>query len=69
MDNIRKRLLSDENIFLSIYLVESYVQNTELLNKEDRHLLESVKDIFDITLVEDTIEKVKNILEKIIDFD
>lgn len=32
---IKDRLLSNENIFLSIYMVNSYIQNKELLNKED----------------------------------
>lgn len=43
---LRKRLLSNENIFLAIYLVDSYIQNKELLSEEDLDLLNQIHDIF-----------------------
>lgn len=64
---MRERLLSDENIFLSINLLESYIQNKELLSKADKVLMCDLKDIFNLETIEPTIEKVKNCLEKIID--
>ena len=41
----RDRLLSEENIFQAIYTVNSYIQNRELLDREDVDLLEELKDV------------------------
>lgn len=67
MSILKKRLLSDENIFLSIHLLNSYIQNKELLSPEDRKELYSLRDIFDANKIKDTITKVRSRLEKILD--
>lgn len=63
---LKKRLMSDENIFLSIHLLSSYIQNKELLSPEDRKELYSLKDIFDASAVNSTITKVRSRLDKIL---
>lgn len=63
---IEERLLSDENIFLSIYLIDSYIESKELLSLEDQQTLLKLNDIFDINNIKETIKKVKNRLIKII---
>lgn len=45
-DRILKRVLSDENIFLSIFTVESYIQNPELLSTSDINKLNNLRDPF-----------------------
>ena len=67
METIKERLLNDKNIFLSIYLVESYIQNKELLSYADRKLLAELRDIFNIEKVENVIDEVKIRLEKLLD--
>lgn len=42
----KNRLLSDENIYLAIFLVDSYIQNKELLSDEDLNLLNQIHDVF-----------------------
>lgn len=67
MSILKKRLLSDENIFLSIHLLNSYIQNKELLSPEERKELYSLRDIFDANKIKTTITKVRSRLEKILD--
>lgn len=63
---LKKRLMSDENIFLSIHLVDSYIFNKELLCPAERKQLYSLKDIFNTNNINNTIDKVRSKLEKII---
>lgn len=63
---LKKRLLSDENIFLSIHLVGSYIQNKELLSPEERKELYSLKDVFNSSKINNTIIKVRSKLDKIL---
>ncbi|AVQ40529.1 hypothetical protein C7M56_18380 [Clostridium botulinum] len=56
---LRERLLSDKNIFLSIYLVDSYIQNKELLSQKERKTLNNLRDVFNVTNIEKTIKKVR----------
>lgn len=63
-ETIKERLLSDKNIFLSIYLIDSYIQNRELLSPEERETLIRLKDIFDIKTIDKVVEDVK---ERLID--
>ena len=66
MQTIRERLLSDENIYLSIYLAHSYVQNKELLRDEDLKLLNEITDVFCIDTISTTITKVKGRIEQVL---
>ncbi len=65
-------MFSDENIFLSIFLANSYIQNKELLSLSEQKELARAKRIFDIAHVEKTIEEIRarlcNILDKEDDF-
>lgn len=45
--SVFKVLMSDSNIYLSIYSLDSYIFNKELLSKEDKIKLEKLKDKFD----------------------
>ena len=44
MQSLRERLLSSENIYHSIYLANSYIQNKELLSRKDLDLLYKLND-------------------------
>ena len=52
-------LLSDENIYLSIYSLNSYVFEYNLLNTEDRILYHQLQDKFDTRLINRVITRVK----------
>lgn len=67
--SLRDRLLSDENIFLAIYTVDSYIQERELLDSEDTELLARLKDVFNRNIMEDTVRKVKGRLALILEND
>lgn len=45
--SVFKTLISDSNIYLSIYSLDSYIFNKELLSKEDKIRMEKLKDKFD----------------------
>lgn len=66
MTLLEKRLMSDENIFLSIHLVGSYIQNKELLSREERKELYLLKDIFNLNKIKKTIKNVRVKLKKIL---
>ena len=51
-------LLSDENIYLSIYSLNSYVFEYNLLNTEDRILYHRLQDKFDARLINRVITRV-----------
>ena len=63
------RLLSKKNIFLSIYLVDSYIENKELLDFKDRRLLMELKDVFNKRIIKSTIDKVETRIKQILDND
>lgn len=48
---LREYILSQENIYLAIYAVRSYVFDPQLLDIEDRELLNSLSDPFDEELI------------------
>lgn len=54
-------LLSDENIYLSIYSLNSYVFEYNLLNTEDRILYHRLQDKFDARLINGVITRVKRL--------
>lgn len=66
METLKERVLSNKNIFLSIYLVDSYIQNKELLSPEDRKELHTLRDIFNHHKIEEMIKKVHERLEDIL---
>ena len=66
MQTIRERLLSNENIYLSIYLAHSYVQNKELLRDEDLKLLNEITDVFCLDTISTTTKKVKERIEQVL---
>lgn len=65
--DLRKRLCSKENIFLAIYTVNSYIQEKDLLDKEDTKLLAALGDVFDRTVMERTVKRVQRRLKTILD--
>lgn len=55
-------LLSDENIYLSIYSLNSYVFEYNLLNTEDRILYHQLQDKFDTRLINRVITRVEKLV-------
>lgn len=43
--------MSDSNIYLSIYSLDSYIFNKELLSDEDKVLMDKLKDKFNETFI------------------
>lgn len=52
-------LISDKNIYLAVYSLESYVFNPELLSKNDKKLFDQLHDKFNEGLINSTIKKVR----------
>lgn len=67
MQSLRERLLSSENIYHSIYLANSYIQNKELLSKEDLDLLYKLNDVFNKEIIRETISNVHTRIKEILD--
>lgn len=67
MMRLREFILSDQNIYLAIYAVKSYVFDPQLLDREDKELLNSLLDPFNEEIIYRVIEDVKNIVENILD--
>lgn len=65
MCELENRLFSEENIFLAIYSVESYIQNKELLSLEDKIELIHLKDKFNEEIIDMWVSKVKKRLSEI----
>ena len=63
----RKHLLSDENIYLSIYSLNSYIFEYNLLAPKDRRLYHQLQDKFDADLINTTIISVRAKIEALID--
>lgn len=51
--------LSDKNIYLAIYCLDSYIFNPELLSHEDRKLLDQLRDKFNEQIIKETVKIVK----------
>lgn len=49
--NLYDILMSDENIYLAIYSLESYIFNKELLNGKNRKLLNELRDKFNESVI------------------
>lgn len=61
-----KKIISERNIFYSIYSVKSYIFEKELLSSNDYKLLIRLGDRFNTRLINKTIEQVRNILKEVI---
>lgn len=61
-----KRLISDKNIYLSIFSVDSYIFNKELLSVADNKRLENLKDKFNETYITQTIKEVRRCIDKLV---
>ena len=64
---LRDYILSDENIYLAVYAVNSYVFDPQLLDHEDKELLISLSDPFNEKQICKIIKKVKTLLMDILD--
>ncbi|HFE9701075.1 TPA: reverse transcriptase domain-containing protein [Clostridium perfringens] len=56
---VYKKVISDKNIYLSIYSLESYILNKELLDTKDRKELEELKDIYNVENMQKYIKRVR----------
>ena len=65
--SIRARLFSEQNIYLALYSVESYISNRELLDQGDKEELSRLKDKFDKANIEKWIKKIQERLYQLID--
>ena len=63
--NTYKRLISDANIYLAIYSLESYIFNKELLSDGDKELLNQLRDKFNEKLIGSVTKQVKKVLRKL----
>ena len=61
--------MSDENIYLSIYSLNSYVFEYNLLNTEDRILYHRLQDKFDARLINGVITRVREQIIELFDKD
>lgn len=64
--NLYQRVISDENIYLAIYYVETYIQEKDLLSRSDRILLKKLVDKFNTNLISVIIKRVKKRLESLL---
>lgn len=67
--NIIEKLYSEQNIYLALYSVESFVSNKELLSENDLQELNKLKDKFDQKNITSWIKKVQNRLCELIEKD
>lgn len=63
--SISDRLFADENIYLAIHLVHSYILNVELLCESDQALLRKLYDKFDTATISTVMRQVKERLHTI----
>src|SRR5699024_9127874 len=67
MMKLRDYILSNENIYLAVYAVRSYVFDPQLLDLKDKELLNSLSDPFNEKQISEIIHDVKIILQDILD--
>lgn len=63
----REYLLSDANIYLSIYSLNSYIFEYNILKPEDRQLYHQLQDKFDERLVNEVIRDVRKRIKQLLD--
>lgn len=66
MCNLYKQLISEENIYLAIYSLNSYVYNIELLSYSDRCRLTELTDKYNEKKINECIKDVRIVIEKLI---
>lgn len=66
---LRDYLVSEENLYLAIYAVKSYVFDPQLLDKGDKEMLNKLMDPFNEKYIRNVIEDVRVIVEKILNDD
>ena len=64
---LREYILSQENIYLAIYAVRSYVFDPQLLDIEDRELFNSLSDPFNEDVIFKLKGEVTEVLESVLD--
>lgn len=63
--DVYSRLCSEQNIFMALYSVESYITERELLDAEDKRELNVLKDKFNKTNIVMWVKKVQNRLDEL----
>ena len=58
--------MSDKNIYLSIYSLESYIFNKELLKDEDKVLMNKLREKFNESFISEIIEEVRSCLKQLV---
>jgi len=58
-DRIYERAISNENIYLAIHLVHSYILNVELLSEADQSLFNQLRNRFNTEIVKSVLNDVK----------
>lgn len=61
-----QRIIDCQNIYYSIFSLDSYIFEKELLSKEDYKLMISLRDKFNINVINKTISEVKKLLKRIL---
>nr|WP_308742917.1 reverse transcriptase domain-containing protein [uncultured Anaerocolumna sp.] len=64
--DLYKYLISDQNIYLAIYSLESYVFDPELLDEKDKELFDRLHDKFNHSLIKDTINEVRKLIVELL---
>ncbi len=64
---LKDYIISDENIYLAIYSVRSYVFDPELLDLKDKELLNHLSDPFNEEIIKGIMRRIKKILEKVLE--
>ena len=65
--DLKEYITNDQNIYLAIYSVRSCVFDSQLLNTEDKELLNALADPFDKRLIDDLIKNIRDELNKILE--
>lgn len=63
---LKQYVLSNENIFLAIYSLKTYIFNTELLSEEDKKLLDKCYDIYNESNMAIITKKVRKIITRLL---
>lgn len=64
--NLYKRIISKQNIYNSIYALESYIFDIDLLNKKDKKLYFMLKDKFNFKVINSVINKCINKINEVL---
>ena len=67
MEQLRQRLLSENNIFLAIYLLDSWLMDRELLNEADLKRFWYLQDVFNQKYIAKTIAAVQRRITEVLD--